>query len=83
MDSNQYATAIVRAINIACEESGISTNALALASGVPRTSLIRKLSGHGDLTVRETANIAAALGVPIARLTHVKGDDRTPVAVSA
>ncbi|WP_104087089.1 helix-turn-helix transcriptional regulator [Arthrobacter sp. GMC3] len=49
----------------------VSKNALARASGIPLTTFSRKINGHGDFTLRELGDIAAALGMTLADILPV------------
>ncbi|MFF3065946.1 helix-turn-helix domain-containing protein [Oerskovia sp. NPDC057915] len=62
MDSNHYASAVAANIETARRQSGLTKLSLAASSGIPRTSLDRKLNGRGDFTVREITALATALG---------------------
>ena len=46
----------------------VTLSALSRATGIPRTTLSRKLRGHGDLTVSELVRLAVALDVSAADL---------------
>lgn len=48
--------------------AGRSKRSVAADSGVPLTTLDRKLRSDGNFTVRELAMISGALGVPFVRL---------------
>lgn len=85
MDSTEYTEAVTEAIGQARNEAGMSVLALSRESGIPYSTLDRKLKGHGDFTMRETFNLAAALNVPIARFTDIPAAERAlnDMAVSA
>lgn len=83
MDSTEYTEAVTEAISQARSEAGMSVLALSRESGIPYSTLDRKLKGHGDFTMRETFNLAAALHVPVARFTNVPSVVREAMAVSA
>ncbi|MFF2623017.1 helix-turn-helix domain-containing protein [Oerskovia jenensis] len=72
MDSNHYASAVAANIEAARREIGLSTVALAASSGIPRTSLDRKLNRHGSFTVREIKALATALGSTALALSTVR-----------
>jgi transcriptional regulator with XRE-family HTH domain len=66
MDSNlthQVATAVTAATS----EAGHSILALAEGTGIPRTTLLRRLSGRSSFTVAELEAIATFLKVEVAR----------------
>lgn len=72
MDSKTYSQAVARNVLAAIRTSGLSFAAVAEASGVPRSTLDRKLRiGVGDLTVREVKSLADALGTTAQALTTV------------
>lgn len=56
------------AILSALDERGRDARWLAARSGIELGNLERVLSGEHDVTVIELADIARALGVPVARL---------------
>ncbi len=49
--------------------SGLSLNALAEATGIPRTTLRRKLAGLAEFTFSELIRLAAALDSDVAAWT--------------
>lgn len=49
----------------------ITLTELSTASGIPRSTLTRKLRGEGDLTITELVRLAIALDVPAADLLGV------------
>lgn len=49
----------------------ITLTELSTSSGIPRSTLTRKLRGEGDLTVTELVRLALALDVPAADLIGV------------
>jgi len=50
-------------IRAVARDRAISDNALAKATGIPLTTLKRKLDGYSEFTVGEIARLAVALGV--------------------
>lgn len=82
MESTDYSRRVTEAVNAIRHEAKISVLALAKASGIPNTTLDRKLRGIGDLTMREAAALAAALGTPLSTLLaeHV---ERVAAPISA
>lgn len=77
MESTDYSRSAAEAVNEIRREAKISVLALAKATGIPNTTLDRKLRGIGDLTIREAAAIAAALGTTLSALLaeHVEHAD--------
>jgi len=71
MDSNTYSESVARNAATAIKASGSSLAAIAETSGIPRSTLERKLRGVGSLTVREVKALADALGVTAQALTTV------------
>lgn len=55
-------------VNRTITQHGMNRSQISEASGIPRATLIRKLQGHSDFTVRELGSIAKALGLTIADL---------------
>ena len=67
MDTPQtVARAIGLAMADALKERSITTQAAAEASGIPRTTLIRRLTGTSPLYVDELAALCDLLGVSMA-----------------
>ena len=62
------ATHVTDAVNAALEQRGESVQGLALATGIPRTTLIRRLGGFSPFTVAELDAIAAALCLDVSAL---------------
>ena len=69
MDSNGYALAVTANVEEARREAGLSLLSLSAASGIPRTSLDRKLNHHGHFTVREICSLATVLGTTACALS--------------
>ena len=63
MDTAQITQQVARSVSQAIVTSGLSKKAVAEATGIPLTTLGRKLLGTSDFTVVELALIADALGV--------------------
>lgn len=63
--AQQVAAGVAQAI----QDCGLSEVAVAERSGIPRTTLKRRLAGHSAFNVAELAAIAAVLGVDFASLT--------------
>ena len=49
----------------------ITLTELSTSSGIPRSTLTRKIRGEGDLTITELVRLAVALDVPAADLLEV------------
>jgi len=49
-------------------DQAVSRVAPAEATGIPRVTLVRRLSGRAPFTVTELAAVAGALGVPLTDL---------------
>lgn len=60
-----------QAVTEALVESGKSQLSLSDETGIPRTTLLRRLSGATPFTVAELQRIAEALGVPVVSLLGV------------
>lgn len=77
MESTDYSRSVAEAVNEIRRDSKISVLALANAAGIPNTTLDRKLRGIGDLTIREAAALAAALGTTLSAFLadHVERAD--------
>lgn len=54
-----------RAVNLALESAGKSQLSASEQTGIPRTTLLRRLSGVSPFTVDELQRIADLLGVPV------------------
>lgn len=65
-------TATAAKVEQARERAGISRLALSEATGIPRSTLIRKLNGHQSFTVGDIDVIAQALRVDPATLVAFK-----------
>lgn len=60
---------IADCVAAAIHRSGKSQSAVALATGIPKTTLGRKINGHTDFTMTELVSIAFFLDTTIAELT--------------
>lgn len=65
MDTPQYVAEVARRVAEAIEAGGQSQLRIAEATGIPRTTLIRRLSGTSSFTVAELSSIASVLGVDL------------------
>lgn len=57
-----------RAVTAAMEAAGASQLAMSEATGIPRTTLLRRLSGSSPFTIAELERIADHLQVPVESL---------------
>lgn len=64
MNTNEAAKNVATEI----EESGVPVAAVALKSGIARTTLIRKMHGGAEFGVYELVRIAGAIGVNPSKL---------------
>ncbi len=61
-------SAATRALREAVTRSQVTLSALSAATGIPRSTLGRRLRGRGELTVTELVRLAVALDVVAADL---------------
>lgn len=73
MDSTQYAAAVAANVEKAIEAAGRSVLSVALETGIPRTTLDRRLRSNGfsPFSVTELKLIADLLGTTARELTTV------------
>lgn len=73
MDSTTYAAAVASAVERAIRQAGKSVAGIAAETGIPRTTLDRRLRSGGlsALSVSEVKAIADVLGVTAASLLTV------------
>lgn len=64
-----YAETVAERVSQAIEVAGQSQKSIALVTGIPRTTLARRLSGASPFTVAELAAIALALEVDVSTFT--------------
>ena len=62
----------------AIADKQITLTELSNSSGIPRSTLTRKVRGEGDLTITELVRLAIALDVPAAGLLGVAVEAATP-----
>jgi transcriptional regulator with XRE-family HTH domain len=62
------ATATANNVVAAIEASGLTRQQVADLSGIPKTTLLRKLHGHASFTLDEIDRLARALGTTSANL---------------
>lgn len=60
---------VAEAVAAAMQTAGVTQTALASDTGIPLSTLNRRLLGHQPFTIRELASIATALGVSITDIT--------------
>ena len=63
--AQQVAAGVVRAM----QDAGLSEVTVSERSGIPRTTLKRRLAGHSAFNVAELAAIATVLGIAFTALT--------------
>ena len=68
MDTTGYVAGVADKVVAAMHAKDVSRLALADKAGIPRTTLIRRLTGTSPFTVDELARIAGALGVDVVAL---------------
>lgn len=73
MDSTEYAAAVAAKVEHAMHAAHETQASLAEKTGIPRTTLQRRLTSHGihPFNVRELRDVAKALGTTAAELTTV------------
>ena len=64
-DANSVGRAIAELVSTAIQASGMPLNRLAEETGIPRSTLKRRLAGGSYFDVVELARLADALGVPV------------------
>lgn len=70
MDKLTYVATVAERVAVAMEAKERSQVWLSDQTGIPRTTLIRRLSGHAPFTLAEIAAIASALGIDVDELTR-------------
>lgn len=68
MDTTRYAQSVAGSVVHLMNEAGESRLSLSTKTGIPRTTLNRRLDGHSSFTVRELAAIATVLGANVSDL---------------
>lgn len=63
-----YLDAVVSAVQEAMRDAGVTVHQLSTTTGIARSTLTRRLTGHSPFTVNELAAIASALEVPVGML---------------
>lgn len=83
MDSSLYQRTLAAEVASAIERAEQSTLSVSNATGIPRTTLIRRLNGNSPFTVTELADIATFIDMsPVDLLKTVDGI-RTPAPVAS
>lgn len=67
---------VARRVGDLIKESGVTVVWLCDETGIPRSTMLRRLNAHSAFNINELASIAAALQVPTASLVE-------PIAVGA
>lgn len=82
MDSTEYAAAVAANVDAAIRDGDKSVLSIAAKTGIPRTTLDRRLRSGGlsPFTVSEVKAIATALDITAASLLVVRIDTATAVA---
>lgn len=62
--------AIAKAVHEAMERMGFTTHALMKATGIPRSTLDRRLTGFSPFTTAELANVAHVLDTSLSALLN-------------
>lgn len=65
MDTTEYTKAVAASVDHLMDEAGVSLLSLSTKTGIPRTTLRRRVLGHTSFTVQELAAIAATLGTSV------------------
>lgn len=74
MDSTKYSATVAKHVRAALEQSKKSVLAVSNETGIPHTTLTRRLTSPdmSPFTVTELSKIAVATGVPVTKLTSSK-----------
>lgn len=75
MDTSTYRSAVAKTVTESLKAGGYSEKAMAEATGIPRVTLRRRLSGTSPFNVSELDAIARTLGIPIRNLTDPATSD--------
>lgn len=78
-----YNEALAAVVEQAIADGGQSQNGIAEATGIPRTTLIRRLRGHQSFTAEELHGIANVLGITVRSLVDAADTRLAEAAVSA
>lgn len=73
MDTISYQRGVASQVAEAIESHGSNAFAVSEGTGIPRSTLNRRLTGVSPFTVAEVASIAAFLGVDVRTLLVVEG----------
>lgn len=69
INPNTFQGRVARSVAEAIESSGVTVVWLCEKSGIPRTTMTRRLAGNSSFTVDELDRVANALRVPVETLT--------------
>ena len=77
MDIEAFSRTVIRNIAARMNEEGITTVALSEKTGIPRTTLTRRLTAPelSPMTITELQAIAAALNTSVVELMTVSGEE--------
>ena len=64
----ELSAAVAAELTRLMEERGMSSNALAKATGLPQTTVYRKVTGRQVIDLNDVAPLAEALGVTVSEL---------------
>lgn len=80
MDSTEYAAAVARKIKKAIDARGLTIEAFANLTMIPRATLNRRLNTNGNspFSLRELKDVARALNTTAAELALVYEHERIP-----
>lgn len=67
-----YPSRVAEAVREAITSSGVTIVWLCDITGIPRTTLVRRLGGHAPFSVAELDAIASALRVPVTTFTALE-----------
>lgn len=68
MDTSDTDRRVAAAVSLALAEAGIRWHIAADETGIPRTTLRRRLEGHTSFTMSELARLAVLLGTDVTSL---------------
>jgi len=75
MDTPTFSLEVARRVNAAIERGGHTVLGVAQATGIARSTLLRRLSGSSPLSVKELALIAQAIDVDVRTFIPRDEDD--------
>jgi hypothetical protein len=83
MDSSLYQRSLAAEVASAIERADQSTLSVSNATGIPRTTLIRRLNGNSPFTVTELADIATFIDMSPVELLRAVDTIRAPEQVAS